>query len=427
MSCVRAVQVKNIKLVVESLSEQLKRERENSVKASDGDFLSISGVRVSAVKSGIKVRDRLDLVVFEIDEKSSVAGVFTLNKFCAAPVQIAKENLLRGNARYFLINTGYANAGTGELGLKAAKKCCSKLAEITRVAESSVIPFSTGVIGEHLPVDKVLSALPAAINGFSEVDWLSAARGIMTTDTQPKVISRTIRSKNGSIRVTGVAKGSGMIRPDMATMLAFVFCDARVAPTDLKVLLAKLVEGSFNRITVDGDTSTNDSCMLVATGASGIEIVGDRELEDGLGVFFTDLAIALIRDAEGATKFVTVSVDGGENSEECLRVAYAISESTLVKTAMFASDPNWGRILAVIGRSDIEGLDIDAIEIMLGDTRVVCDGGVDPSYTETLGQMEMAEKDVAVKIFLGRGTAKETVFTSDLSVDYVKINADYRS
>jgi glutamate N-acetyltransferase/amino-acid N-acetyltransferase len=203
-----------------------------------------------------------------------------------------------------------------------------------------------------------LSALPAAINGFSEVDWLSAARGIMTTDTQPKVISRTIRSKNGSIRVTGVAKGSGMIRPDMATMLAFVFCDARVAPTDLKVLLAKLVEGSFNRITVDGDTSTNDSCMLVATGASGIEIVGDRELEDGLGVFFTDLAIALIRDAEGATKFVTVSVDGGENSEECLRVAYAISESPLVKTAMFASDPNWGRILAVIGRSDIEDLDI---------------------------------------------------------------------
>lgn len=388
---------------------------------------SVSGVRVSAVKSGIKVKDRLDLVVFEIDKKSSVAGVFTLNKFCAAPVQLARENLRLGKIRYFLINTGYANAGTGEHGFRAVRRCCSELADITGVDESSVIPFSTGVIGEHLPVEKILNALPAAVNGFSQVDWLSAARGIMTTDTQPKVISRIIQSKNGSIRVSGIAKGSGMIRPDMATMLAFVFCDGLASTNYLQVLLGKLVEGSFNRITVDGDTSTNDSCMLVATGASGVKIEGDKDLEDGLGVFFTDLAVALIRDAEGATKFITVCVEGGADSKECLRVAYAISESTLVKTAMFASDPNWGRILAVVGRSGINDFDIDAVEITIGNTRVVCNGGVDPSYTETVGQVEMAKEDLLVNVSLGRGGFRETVFTSDLSLDYVKINAEYRS
>ena len=388
---------------------------------------SVSGVRVSAVKSGIKVKDRLDLVVFEIDKKSSVAGVFTLNKFCAAPVQLARENLRLRKIRYFLINTGYANAGTGEHGFQAVRRCCSELADITGVDESSVIPFSTGVIGEHLPVEKILNALPAAVNGFSQVDWLSAARGIMTTDTQPKVISRIIQSKNGSIRVSGIAKGSGMIRPDMATMLAFVFCDGLASTNYLQVLLGKLVEGSFNRITVDGDTSTNDSCMLVATGASGVKIEGDKDLEDGLGVFFTDLAVALIRDAEGATKFITVCVEGGADSKECLRVAYAISESTLVKTAMFASDPNWGRILAVVGRSGINDFDIDAVEITIGNTRVVCNGGVDPSYTETVGQVEMAKEDLLVNVSLGRGSFRETVFTSDLSLDYVKINAEYRS
>jgi glutamate N-acetyltransferase/amino-acid N-acetyltransferase len=290
-----------------------------------------------------------------------------------------------------------------------------------------VIPFSTGVIGEHLPVEKILNALPAAVNSFSQVDWLGAARGIMTTDTQPKVICRTIQSKNGSIRVAGIAKGSGMIRPNMATMLAFVFCDGLASTKYLQALLGKLVEGSFNRITVDGDTSTNDSCMLVATGASGVKIARDRELEDGLGVFFIDLAVALIRDAEGATKFITVCVDGGSNSKECLRVAYAISESPLVKTAMFASDPNWGRILAVVGRSEIDDFDIDAVVITIGNTRVVCDGGVDPSYTESLGQMEMMKEDVLVNVSLGRGSVRETVFTSDLSVDYVRINAGYRS
>ena len=388
---------------------------------------SVSGVRVSAVKSGIKVKGRLDLVVFEIDRKSSVAGVFTLNKFCAAPVQLARENLRLGEIRYFLINTGYANAGTGEHGFQAVRRCCSELADITGVDESSVIPFSTGVIGEHLPVEKILNALPAAVDGFSQGDWLSAARGIMTTDTQPKAISRIIQSKNGSIRVSGIAKGSGMIRPDMATMLAFVFCDGLASTNYLQVLLGKLVEGSFNRITVDGDTSTNDSCMLVATGASGLKIEGDKDLEDGLGVFFTDLAVALIRDAEGATKFITVCVEGGADSKECLRVAYAISESTLVKTAMFASDPNWGRILAVVGRSGINDFDIDAVEITIGNTRVVCNGGVDPSYTETVGQVEMAKEDLLVNVSLGRGGFRETVFTSDLSLDYVKINAEYRS
>ncbi|MDB2444285.1 bifunctional glutamate N-acetyltransferase/amino-acid acetyltransferase ArgJ [Gammaproteobacteria bacterium] len=398
----------------------------NLTNGFNENFL-VSGVRVSAVKSGIKVKDRLDLVVFEIDKKSSVAGVFTLNKFCAAPVQLARENLRLGKIRYFLINTGYANAGTGEHGFQAVRRCCSELADITGVDESSVIPFSTGVIGEHLPVEKILNALPAAVNGFSQVDWLSAARGIMTTDTQPKAISRIIQSKNGSIRVSGIAKGSGMIRPDMATMLAFVFCDGLASTNYLQVLLGKLVEGSFNRITVDGDTSTNDSCMLVATGASGVKIEGDKDLEDGLGVFFTDLAVALIRDAEGATKFITVCVEGGADSKECLRVAYAISESTLVKTAMFASDPNWGRILAVVGRSGINDFDIDAVEITIGNTRVVCNGGVDPSYTETVGQVEMAKEDLLVNVSLGRGGFRETVFTSDLSLDYVKINAEYRS
>jgi glutamate N-acetyltransferase/amino-acid N-acetyltransferase len=427
MNYVRAAQVKNTKLAVEDLFKRLNYEIKNSVNSLSKKFLSVSGIRISAVKSGIKFKDRLDLVIFEIDKKSSVAGVFTTNKFCAAPVQLARENLRRGDIRYFIVNTGYANAGTGELGIQAARKCCSKLAEITGVDEGSVIPFSTGVIGEHLPVDKILSALPAAVNDLSEVNWLGAARGIMTTDTQPKVISRTIQSKSGSIRVAGIAKGSGMIRPDMATMLAFVFCDGFVATDDLQALLVRLIQGSFNRITVDGDMSTNDSCMLVATGASGVNISGDRELEDGLGVFFTELAVALIRDAEGATKFITVCVDGGVDSKECLRVAYAISESPLVKTAMFASDPNWGRILAVVGRSDINDLDINAVEIAIGNTRVVSNGGVDPSYTESFGQMEMAKEDVLVKVSLGRGSVKETVFTSDLSVDYVKINADYRS
>ena len=427
MNYVRAAQVKNTKLAVEDLFKRLNYEIKKSVNSLSKKFLSVSGIRISAVKSGIKFKDRLDLVICEIDKKSSVAGVFTTNKFCAAPVQLARENLRRGDIRYFIVNTGYANAGTGELGIQAARQCCSKLAEITGVDEGSVIPFSTGVIGEHLPVDKILSALPAAVNDFSEVNWLGAARGIMTTDTQPKVISRTIQSKSGSIRVAGIAKGSGMIRPDMATMLAFVFCDGFVATDDLQALLVRLIQGSFNRITVDGDMSTNDSCMLVATGASGVNISGDRELEDGLGVFFTELAVALIRDAEGATKFITVCVDGGVDSKECLRVAYAISESPLVKTAMFASDPNWGRILAVVGRSDINDLDINAIEITIGNTRVVSNGGVDPSYTESFGQMEMAKEDVLVKVSLGRGSVKETVFTSDLSVDYVKINADYRS
>lgn len=391
----------------------------------------VDGIRLAAVQSNIRYPDRLDLVVVEICEGANVVGVTTQNAFCAAPVQILKQHLEVADTRYFLINTGNANAGTGEAGKVDALVCCNALAEMARTGITNVLPFSTGVIGERLPVEKILLGLPDAFSGLGGDNWLAAATGILTTDTRPKLTSRKIRVGGVEVTITGFAKGSGMIKPNMATMLAYVFIDAEIEPELLKSLLDDCVNQSFNRITVDGDTSTNDCCMLTATGRSGVVIDAQHSdistFREQLASVFMDLATGLIKDAEGASKFVTVDVVGGADADECLKVAYCVAESPLVKTALFASDPNWGRILAAVGRAGIEGLDIDSVAIYLGDVCIVTQGSVHELYTEAAGQAEMDKPEIGIRIDLGRGDTRETVWTSDLSNEYVRINADYRS
>jgi len=402
-----------------------------AVGTEQGVSHEVSGVRLAAVKAGIRYADRLDLVLIEIAPGSQSAAVFTGNAFCAAPVIVARENVQRASTRYLLINTGNANAGTGSDGVEVARRCCDELATLSRCRTEQVLPFSTGVIGEPLPVDRLLAAMPGALEQLDESNWLRAAQGIMTTDTKPKLVSRSIDIDNRKVAIGGIAKGAGMIRPNMATMLAFIFTDAEIEQEYLQTLLRESVEDSFNRLTVDGDTSTNDSCVLTATGGSGAAIGPDHEASNAfrrlLGEVFRELATALIRDAEGATKFVSVIVTGGTDSAECLRVAYTVAESPLVKTAFFASDPNWGRILAAVGRSEVEALDLDKVTIHLGATCIVSGGGRDRAYTEESGQREMAASDIEIIIDLGRGKAQECVFTSDLSHDYVRINAEYRT
>lgn len=391
----------------------------------------VAGIRLAAVESNIRYPNRLDLVVVEICEGANVAGVTTQNAFCAAPVQLLKQHVVVSAPRYFLINTGNANAGTGEAGKVDALVCCNALAEMARTGITNVLPFSTGVIGEKLPVDKILVGLPNAFNSLGDDNWLAAAAGILTTDTRPKLVSKKIALGDSEVTVTGFAKGAGMIKPNMATMLAYVFTDANIEPALLKSLLNDCVDQSFNRITVDGDTSTNDCCMLTATGRSGVEIdtehSGFSAFREELASVFRDLATGLIKDAEGASKFVTVDVVGGVNTDECLKVAYVVAESPLVKTALFASDPNWGRILAAVGRAGVENLDIDSVSIFLGDVCIVAGGSVHELYTESAGQAEMDRPEVSICIDLGRGNSRETVWTSDLSNEYVRINADYRS
>ena len=392
----------------------------------------VSGVRLAAVASNIRYADRLDLVLIEIAQGAAVAGVFTQNAFCAAPVLLARKHLQATTSRYFLINTGNANAGTGAAGREDALRCCQTLAKLTVVQADSVLPFSTGVIGEPLPVAKIESGLPEVITKLSASNWLQAATGILTTDTRPKLASTRIELDGKSVTITGMAKGSGMIKPDMATMLAFVFTDAQIHRELLEQKLAEAVSHSFNRITVDGDTSTNDSCMLVATGHSQVQIgAGNKSLNEefdrALGHIFQELATGLIRDAEGATKFITINVRQGASSEECLQVAYTVAESPLVKTAFFASDPNWGRILAAVGRSGLKDLALDDISIMLGDVALISDGELDPNYAEEKAQIEMDKQEITIEIKLARGHCSETVWTSDLSYDYVKINAEYRT
>ena len=396
------------------------------------DIFAVAGVRLAAVASGIRYRNRLDLVLVELGSASTVSGVFTRNAFCAAPVIVAKQHLQSVPTRYFLINAGNANAGTGEPGYAAARRICTELGSLAGVATEQVLPFSTGVIGEPLPVKKIIIALPQLLESLDRDAWLQAASGIMTTDTRPKVASRQLKLAGNKVTITGMAKGSGMIRPDMATMLAYVCTDLAVADTDLDCLLREVVSNSFNRITVDGDTSTNDSCMLAATGESGVSLDllthNERtEFANALDSLFAELATELIRDAEGASKFVTVTVSGGRSSAECLLVAYSIAESPLVKTALFASDPNWGRILAAVGRSGVEALDVSKVTIQLGSVLLVENGVVAAAYREAQGQQEMNSKDIAIGVGLGRGTASETVWTSDLSHDYVRINAEYRT
>jgi glutamate N-acetyltransferase/amino-acid N-acetyltransferase len=397
------------------------------------DYLPISGIRLGSTAAGIKYPDRNDLVVIEMAPESTCAAVFTRNAFCAAPVLVAKDHVGSTSPQYLLINSGNANAGTGSDGVDVCNKTCMELAKVAGRDVSQVLPFSTGVIGELLPLDRITAALPQAISNLNESGWPEAARAIMTTDTVPKLVSRSFESKGKTITITGMAKGSGMIRPDMATMLAYVATDAKVDANLLHECLQQAVEPSFNSITVDGDTSTNDACVLMATGTSDHPGISDSNSDEFI-VFCSEikavcmeLARAIVKDGEGATKLVEVLVEGAIDEEEARQVAYTIAHSPLVKTALFASDPNWGRILAAVGRAGIADMDIDAIRIWLDDVSIVKDGGRDPAYTEGAGQAVMDQDEFTIKVELGRGDADTRVLTCDLSYDYVKINAEYRT
>lgn len=395
------------------------------------ELFPVPGVRIGVAEAGIRKKNRKDVVVFELAEGSAVAASFTTNAFCAAPVHVAKKHLQDNACRYWLINTGCANAGTGAQGMRDAEQSCAALAALTHSSLSSVLPFSTGVIGESLPMDKLTAGLPQAIENLRADNWLCAAEGIMTTDTRPKAVSKKITLGDSVVTITGISKGAGMIKPNMATMLAFVATDAKVSQPDLQHLLSHVINKSFNRITVDGDTSTNDACMLAATGQSACELSMHSPewclFADAMQDIFITLAQAIVRDGEGATKFVSVQIDGGNSSEECLLAAYAIAESPLVKTALFASDPNWGRVLAAIGRSGIPDLDTQQIAIFLNGVQIVEQGGRAASYTEERGQQAMAPEDITIRVLLHRGEVSETVWTCDFSHDYVTINAEYRS
>jgi len=383
--------------------------------------------------AGIRKKDRRDLVVIACAPGTQAVATFTLNRFCAAPVTVAREHLAKTAPRALLINTGFANAGTGAPGLEDARACCAALAQQLICRSEEILPFSTGVIGERLPRDWIIAGLPLCLADLGEDGWSGAAHGIMTTDTVPKGSSRQFRIGGKTVTVTGIAKGAGMIRPDMATMLAFVATDAAVAPAVLQTCVTAAVNQSFNRITVDGDTSTNDACVLLATGAAGNPLIERAAGEAYSGMsravteVFTELAQAIVRDAEGATKFITVEVCGGRTEVDCLEVAYTIAHSPLVKTAFFASDPNWGRILAAVGRAPIAQLDVDKVAIHLNDVRVVRHGAPDPEYTEAKGAAVMRLPEIRIGVDLGVGDAIARIWTSDLSHDYVRINAEYRS
>jgi len=395
--------------------------------------LPVAGVRLGVCSAGIKTPGRLDLVVIELPEGCHVAGSFTQNTFCAAPVQVAKSHLMKGAARYFLINTGNANAGTGAQGIEDASACCEALAQHVLAAPGSVLPFSTGVIGEPLPLQRICDALPAAIYDLTEDNWARAAEGILTTDTRPKTGSVQLMLGGKLVTLTGMAKGAGMIRPNMATMLAYLATDAAIAADLLQSLWQQVVALSFNRITVDGDTSTNDAAMLVATGSAGNPLIDVAESEDycllraALLDLATGLAKGLVRDAEGASKFMAVQVGAARDEAEALEVAFTIAHSPLVKTALFASDPNWGRILAAIGRAGIDALDVTQVELRINGVLIASGGCRAPEYTEEQGVAAMLPTDIEVDVSLARGEAAATVWTSDLSYDYVRINAEYRT
>jgi glutamate N-acetyltransferase/amino-acid N-acetyltransferase len=383
--------------------------------------------------AAIKQAGRDDLVVIELSPGSSVAGVFTRSAFRAAPVEIAVERVAAGEVRALVINSGNANAATGEPGYEDALTVCEGVAKALGVPATGVVPFSTGVIGERLPVARMLSAIEVACARLDAGGWESAARAIMTTDTQPKAVSRQVKVDGSLVTITGMAKGSGMIRPDMATMLAFLCCDANVSADCLAAMTRDVADRSFNRITVDGDTSTNDAFLVCATGMashtqiSSADSPGYAELREGLTALATDLAQRIIRDGEGASKFVSVRVSGGQTSAECLQVAYTVAESPLVKTAIFAGDPNWGRFCMAIGRAGINGLDTTGVNLFLDDVQVVSAGLVAEGYREPAAAAVMAQAEFEVRIELGRGDAEEVVWTTDLSYEYVRINAEYRT
>jgi len=395
-------------------------------------FFPVKGVKTGIVSAGIKKPGRKDLVVIELAPGSRVAGIFTTNQFCAAPVQLCRRHLQAAEPRFLLINTGNANAGTGEPGMRDAVACCAALAENAGVELQAVLPFSTGVIGEPLPAGRIIDALPALLAGTAENRWADAAAGIMTTDTRAKGASRQLHLGEHRVNISGISKGAGMIRPNMATMLGFIATDAKLAPELLSRWSAELGERSFNRITIDGDTSTNDACMLMATGQyGGPEIDADSpfadDLKTALQEVYLELAHAIVRDGEGATKFVTIEVSRAASVQEALDVAFTVAHSPLVKTALFASDPNWGRILAAVGRAGVEGLDLQALAIFLGDVCLVRNGGRADDYSEERGQAMMNQEEITIHIDLGRGEVSERVWTCDLSHDYVTINAEYRT
>ncbi|PBQ17129.1 bifunctional ornithine acetyltransferase/N-acetylglutamate synthase [Pseudomonas congelans] len=392
----------------------------------------VPGFELGISSAGIKRPGRKDVVVMRCAEGSSVAGVFTLNAFCAAPVILAKQRV-QGTVRYLLTNTGNANAGTGEPGLVAARRTCEKLAQLTGVDASAVLPYSTGVIGEPLPVEKIEGALQAAIDDLSVDNWAAAATGIMTTDTLPKGASRQFSHEGVTVTVTGISKGAGMIRPNMATMLGYIATDAKVSQSVLQDLIRDGANKSFNRITIDGDTSTNDCCMLIATGQADLPQITEAKgplfeaLKKAVFDVCMEVAQAIVRDGEGATKFVTVEVNGGGNHQECLDVGYAVAHSPLIKTALFASDPNWGRILAAVGRAGVPDLDVSKIDVFLGGVCIASQGCRATTYTEEQGSAVVGEEEITIRIELGRGDCSETIWTTDLSHEYVKINAEYRT
>jgi|TARA_B100000700_G_scaffold10031_4_gene10194 glutamate N-acetyltransferase/amino-acid N-acetyltransferase len=394
---------------------------------------AIAGFQIGVAEAGIKKPGRRDLVIMALEAGSRLAGTFTRNAFCAAPVHVAREHLTAGvdGPRYLVINTGNANAGTGEQGMTDARATCQALAEIAGCDAKAVLPFSTGVIGEPLPMDRLTAALPTAFADLGEGDWSAAAHGIMTTDTRPKGSWRTLTLSNGeSVTLAGVSKGSGMICPNMATMLGFVATDADLAidQAALDAMLRRVVVKSFNSITVDSDTSTNDACMLAVTGQAG-RVEGEDLIafEAALAEVMLELAQAIIRDGEGATKFVTIEVSEARSQEEARAVGFTVAHSPLVKTALYASDANWGRILAAVGRAPLEELDVTGVAITLNGVTIVEQGGRADSYTEAAGSAAMAEEELVIGIRLGRGQQEARIWTSDLSHDYVSINADYRS
>ena len=404
-------------------------------------LLDIDGIRIGVTEAGIRKANRKDLTVVLIEDGASVAGVFTQNRFCAAPVQVCREHLELNQAkstagrgiRAMIINTGNANAGTGEDGLMRARSTCQSLAQKLELSAEQVLPFSTGVIMESLPHDRVAAGLDAAIADAKTSHWLRAAEAIMTTDTIPKAFSKQMQVAGKTINITGISKGAGMIRPNMATMLGFMATDACIAPEAVQQLATELANNSFNCVTVDGDTSTNDSFVVIATNKAGNAPVASWTSADGVVLkaamleVAQNLAQAIVRDGEGATKFISIQVEGGKTNAECRQVAYAIAHSPLVKTAFFASDPNLGRILAAVGYAGIDDLDQTKIDLYLDDVNVAVKGGRNPEYQESDGQRVMKQSEITVRVVLGRGDSHATVWTCDLSYDYVKINADYRS
>ncbi len=400
---------------------------------SESEIFPVAGVEIGVTEAGIRKANRRDLTVFRFAPGTSVAGVFTRNRFCAAPVQVCQAHLAAGGPiSALVINTGNANAGTGEEGLQKAKDTCAALGKLLGVPAAEVLPFSTGVILEPLPLDRLVAGLPAAIANLGADHWFSAAHGIMTTDTLPKISSTKVEIGGKTVTFTGISKGAGMIRPNMATMLSFLATDAGIAQPLLSKLAGEIADASFNRITVDGDTSTNDSFIIAATGKSGVEVNTESDpayaaVRAALTAAALELATKIVRDAEGATKFMTIRVEEAGSTEEALKVAYAVAHSPLVKTAFFASDPNLGRILAAVGYAGIDDLDVSNIRLWLDDVLVAKDGGRNPAYQEADGQRVMKQAEIQVRIALGRGQVSDTVYTCDFSHEYVSINADYRS